>query len=111
VEPQLLFTATLVFFSALLGRGGGGSKSQADLSLTATPLAIKALPGGRIAGNKVIATAVNGFGGRIAVTVGPLPTDVTAAPSSLSLLPSGQGQIGKGYRAHSGRRSCRSAPP
>ncbi len=41
----------------------------------------------------VVATPSNGFQGKVAVTVGALPTGVTATPSTISLAPGALGQI------------------
>jgi arylsulfate sulfotransferase len=56
-------------------------------TLAAAPTAVTVTPGGGSRNLTVTATPVNGFTGNVAVQVGPLPTGITATPSTLSLTP------------------------
>jgi hypothetical protein len=99
MKLQLLSLSVLLLACALVGCGGSGSKSQTqptnqpDFTLVAAPSSITVAPGGGAQTVAVIATPVNGFTGSVAVTVGSLPTGVTAAPSTLNLTAGSQGQI------------------
>ena len=58
-----------------------------DFSLQATPSTLTLVQGGAGAQVTVIATAMNGFTGSIAVNLGSLPNGVLASPSSFMLTP------------------------
>jgi arylsulfate sulfotransferase len=87
---QFLFFSALISFAALLGCGGG---SQAEIFLNVAPSTITVIPGGAGQTLSVGVSEVNGINGSVAVTLGPLPTGVTAAPASLSLTPGSLGEI------------------
>lgn len=96
MKPQLLFLGILFAFSALLGCGGGNlnqTQSQTDFSLVAAPSTSRVVPGGAAQTINVIASPINGFTGRVAVTVGSLPTGVMATPSKLILAAGSQEKI------------------
>jgi hypothetical protein len=76
--------------AAILGCGGG---SSADFSLEAAPSAMTVVPGGAAQTLVVTASAQNGFSGKVAVTIAPLPAGVTAVPASLSLAAGALGQF------------------
>jgi arylsulfate sulfotransferase len=93
MKTQVVWVGMLFVLCSVLPGCGGGSKGQIDFSLVATPSAVTLIPGGAAQAITVSASAVNGFSGSIAVTVGLLPAGVTAAPSKLSLSPGSHGQI------------------
>ncbi len=59
----------------------------ADFSLAVTPTSLPVTIGGGGSPVTLLATAVNGFTGSVAVTVSGLPTGVTVAPATLTLMP------------------------
>jgi hypothetical protein len=79
--------------------GGSGNKIEAqkqrqpDFSLVAAPSTISVVPGGEAQSVAVITSPVNGFTGNVMVTLGSLPTGVTATLSSLSIVAGYQGQF------------------
>ena len=93
---QLVFPGVLLA-CVLAGCGGGSGNSTSDkkpdFSLVAAPSTVSVTPGGEAQSIAVIASAVNGFTGDVTVTVGSLPTGVTATPSSLHVAAASQGQI------------------
>ncbi len=89
---QLVFLGVLLA-CVLAGCGGGSDSSKRDFSLVAAPSTISVIPGGEAQSLAVIASAVNGFTGDVTVTMGSLPTGVTATPSSLHVAAGSQGQI------------------
>jgi len=104
-----LFLASLCAVSLLVsvaGCGGGGnstnnaspagstsSGSSADFSLAIAPGTVTLIPGGAAQTATVTASPVNGFTGNVSVTVGSLPTGVTATPASFSIAPGALQQI------------------
>src|SRR5579859_680466 len=87
----ILFLASCSVAATLAGCGGGGSKT--DFTLEVAPATVTVVPGGAAQILTVGATPVNGFKGSVAVTVGSLPTGVTASPTTLSLTPGTFGQV------------------
>ncbi len=77
------------FSLLLLGCGGGGSTlaPAPDFSLTATPTTLALTAGASGQTISVIASAINGFTGNVAVGISGLPTGVTATPASVTLTP------------------------
>jgi len=67
--------------------GGGTPTPTADFSLTASPSTVNVTAGASGKTVAVSATAANGFAGNITVAIGGLPSEVTAAPSTLTLTP------------------------
>ncbi|MGP8269514.1 MAG: aryl-sulfate sulfotransferase [Terracidiphilus sp.] len=91
MRSQLLsLSILLVPCAAVFGCGGGPG---ADFSLDAGPSMISVVPGGAAQTLSVTAEALNGFNGMVAVTIGSLPTGVTATPASLSLAPGALGEF------------------
>jgi arylsulfate sulfotransferase len=99
MRPQLVFFGTVLSFAALVGCGGGsgnnnsgsgsggsgGTTTPADFSLAVSPATIAVVPGGAAQTLTVAATPSNGFNSSVTVTMGSLPTGVTATPANLSL--------------------------
>jgi hypothetical protein len=78
----------------LVGCGGGGSTTSApivvptpDFSLTLSPATLTLTSGGAGATVTVLASATGSFSGSVAATISGLPSGVTAAPASLTLVP------------------------
>lgn len=92
----LSFSAPLLT-AVLIGCGGTHSltetNSQADFSLVVAPSTTTIVPGGAPQTITIKATAVNGFSESVAVTVGSLPSGITATPMTLSVAPGSQAQI------------------
>jgi hypothetical protein len=94
LKRQLLSLCVLLIACALIGCGGqSGTKNQPDFSLVAAPSTISVVPGGEAQSVAVITSPVKGFTGNVMVTLGSLPTGVTATPSSLSIVAGYQGQF------------------
>jgi hypothetical protein len=92
----LVLGTLLAACTAIIGCGGGGSMSStssADFSLQAGPSTITVVPGGAAQTLSVAASSDNGFKGNITVTLGSLPSGVTASPSSLTLTSGSLGQF------------------
>ena len=99
-----LWVASL--FIALTGcSGGSGSNSTnggtststtnlpADFTLAIVPSTITLIPGGAAQAIAISASPTNGFTGNVSVTVGSLPTGVTATPMTLSMTAGSLQQI------------------
>lgn len=95
-----VFCATLSLVM-LVGCGGSGSNSQskssppptADFTLVAMPQSASLVPGGSAQAIVVSTVAENGFTGDVNVSVGSLPTGVTASPMTAALAAGAQQQI------------------
>ncbi|MGH9681115.1 MAG: aryl-sulfate sulfotransferase [Candidatus Acidiferrales bacterium] len=90
MKPQLSFLSALLACTMLPGCGIVG---QADFSLEVTPSAMSVVSGGAQQTLSVGVSTVNGFNGKVTVTVGSLPAGVTATPANLLLAPGSLGQI------------------
>jgi outer membrane protein assembly factor BamB len=86
---QAALRALALLTAALLTGCGHNAVSAAkpDFSLTTGAASLTLTAGGAAQSVSVTATALNGFTGTVAVTVGGLPAGVTAAPSTLTLTP------------------------
>src|SRR6201996_1657589 len=87
-------TATVSFTTTIAGQAVStqGSLSvqaapAADFSLSVMPASVSLTSNGTASTVSVLATAVNGFSGSVAVAISGLPSGVTAQPSSLTLTP------------------------
>src|ERR1700761_2617982 len=87
-------TATVSFTTTIAGQAVStqGSLSvqaapAADFSLSVMPASVSLTSNGTASTVSVLATAVNGFSGSVAVAITGLPAGVTAQPSSLTLTP------------------------
>ena len=95
MKPQLLFLGILFAFSALLACSGSRNQtqSQTDFSIVTAPSTLTLVPGGAAQAITVVASPLNSFTGRVAITVGSLPAGIMATPSILSLEAGSQGKI------------------
>ncbi len=80
--------------------------SVADFTLSAAPSTITLTDGSAGTALSVLATATGDFTSPVALTIGKLPTGITATPATLSLTP---GQIGQVVLAASGAAATSSA--
>jgi arylsulfate sulfotransferase len=94
LRPALFCVFPLL--AALAGCGGSATTTTppvADFTLAVAPTTIMIAPGGPAQQITVTVAAVNGFTGNVSVTVGSLPTGITASPMTLSLTPGTLQQI------------------
>ncbi|WP_263353562.1 aryl-sulfate sulfotransferase [Acidicapsa acidisoli] len=84
MTTRLIFLCAGLSAASLVGCGGG---SKGDFTLEVAPATITVVPGGPAQTFTVGASPVNGFKGSVALTVGSLPTGVTASPTSLTITP------------------------
>ena len=88
--PKLLLFGALFCFTIFFGCGNG---SQAEFLLKVAPSAITVVPGGAQQSLSVVVSGAMGINGSVMVTLGPLPTGVTATPAMLPLIPGSLGQF------------------
>src|ERR1700689_3953597 len=94
MQSRTAFLCAISLLAVLVGCGGGGSsKPTADFTLAIAPSALTITSGGAAQAITVAASAVNGFTGNVNVSVGALPSGVTATPMTLSMTPGGLQQI------------------
>jgi arylsulfate sulfotransferase len=91
LRPALF--CVFLLLAALAGCGGSTKTPVADFTLAVAPTTIMVAPGGPAQQITVAATAVGSFTGNVSVTVGSLPTGITASPMTLSLTPGTLQQI------------------
>ncbi|MGC2404288.1 MAG: aryl-sulfate sulfotransferase [Acidobacteriaceae bacterium] len=98
---------TVFLLVAVAGCGGGGSSTNkastagstavtsgsADFSLAIVPATVTLTAGGAPQSATITASPVNGFTGNVSVTVGSLPSGVTATPATFSIAPGALQQI------------------
>jgi arylsulfate sulfotransferase len=88
MKRQVLVCTILLSLTAFVGCGGGSSiTKQPDFSLDVAPSTVTIVPGGVAQALSVAFSPSNGFNGSVAVTIGSLPSGVTASPATLSLSP------------------------
>jgi IPT/TIG domain-containing protein len=97
IHRSELWFAALGILSLLLAGcgssgGGGGSTQTGDFSISTSPTTL-ALSAGESQTVTVSATGINNFTASISVTVSGLPSGVTAAPATFSILPGGQQEV------------------
>lgn len=92
----LCFAALGIFSVLLAGCGGGGGSSTpppaGDFTISTSPTSLT-LENGQTQTVTVSVAAVNSFTSGVSITIGGLPTGVTAAPATFSLTPVGQQQV------------------
>src|ERR1700727_2139480 len=77
----------------MLGCGSSLSSPVPDFTLSATPTTISLKDGGPSQVITVAATAVGKFTSAMSITVGGLPSGVTASPATISITPGQSPQI------------------
>jgi hypothetical protein len=82
-----LLTCLSTLLIACASCSSGGSHSNQDFTLSATPSTISLVPGGSPQQITVNVAPQNGFKEAVAVTLSGLPSGVTAQPASLTLSP------------------------
>ena len=100
MQSRTAFLCAACLLAISTGCSGGGSstnaaasQSPADFTLAIVPSTITLTPGGSAQAITITASPVNGFTGNVSVTVGSLPTGVTASPMTLSITPGSLQQI------------------
>ncbi|SEB65250.1 PQQ-binding-like beta-propeller repeat protein [Terriglobus roseus] len=83
-------TALIIVLLLVSCSGSSPTTLPADFTLTATPSTVNLTAGSAGQVVTVNASAVNGFNGTIPITIGGLPTGVTASPSTLTLAAGAQ---------------------
>jgi arylsulfate sulfotransferase len=106
MRSRIAFFWVASLFIGLTGCSGGGSGNStnggtststtglpADFTMAIVPSTITVTPGGAAQTIAISASPTNGFTGNVSVTVGPLPTGVTATPMTLSMTAGSLQQI------------------
>ncbi len=93
--PLLCAVSVLTILTGCGGGSNSGSTATGfgDFSLAIVPSSITVTPGGAAQAVTLAASPMNGFSGNVSVTVGSLPSGVTATPMTLSIAPGGLQQI------------------
>lgn len=88
ILPKIVLLSCLSSFLFICAScSSGGSHSNPDFTVSATPNAITLAPGGSPQQISINATAVDGFMSAVAVSLSGLPAGITAQPGSVTLTP------------------------